>query len=86
MRRIISVVAVVTIMAALVAATALPVFAQASENAGCVGQALSTAGTTLPPGSVGNTIGSFAVSHPAGVVGEEFTGQTQEPREDCPEL
>jgi hypothetical protein len=86
MRRIISLVVVALVMAVMMLASALPVFAQASEKAGCVGQALSTAATTAPPGTVGFTISSGATTSPPGYVGQQFSDQTQAPREECPPL
>jgi hypothetical protein len=86
MRRIISLVVVALVMAAMMLATALPAFAQASENAGCVGQAFSTGATTRPPGDVGSTVSDFATEQPPGAVGQDVTMTTQEPRDDCPPL
>ncbi len=82
-RRILTTLTAALMVAMVVAATALPAFAQASENAGCVGQAVSTAATTTPPGTVGNTLRFFAGM---GVVGEDTRVQTKEDRADCPPL
>ena len=86
MRRILTVLALAALMAAMVVATALPAFAQASGEAGCVGQALSTAATTTPPGTVGNTISTGAQAFAPGEVGKQFSEQAQQPRDACPPL
>jgi hypothetical protein len=86
MRRTISLVVVALVMAAMMLATALPAFAQASENAGCVGQSVSTAATTRPPGAVGSEVSTAATEEPPGAVGQAFSGQTQQPRDACPPL
>jgi hypothetical protein len=84
-RRIMLVVTVALVMAAMMVAMAMPAFAQASDNANCVGQALSTRATTQPPGSVGSEVSGAAQQEPPGV-GQDFTEQTQQPRDACPPL
>jgi hypothetical protein len=87
MRRIISLVVVALVIAAMMLATALPAFAKASGKAGCVGQAVSTGATTAHPGTVGSTVSEGATTAPpGGAVGQSFREQTQEPRDHCPEL
>ena len=84
MRRLLLVFTVALVMAAMLMATTLPAFAQASENAGCVGQAVSTAATNAPPGSVGNTLKTANKMRPPGSNGDAFRKQAHQPRDDCP--
>jgi hypothetical protein len=77
---------VAAMMAAMLVATALPAFAQASENAGCVGQAFSEGATTAPPGAVGDTASFWARLLPPGEAGQGIAEVTQQPRDDCPPL
>ncbi len=86
MRRILLVLTVALVMAAMMVATALPAFAQASEDTGCAGQALSTAATETPPGTVGNTIRTFNEQAFPGAIGRSFKQQAQQPRDACPDL
>jgi len=86
MKRIILMLTVAAMMAAMLVGTALPAFAQASERASCVGQAFSEAATTAPPGAVGNLLSTVAQGAPPGTVGQEVSGGTQLPREACPSL
>ena len=70
MKRIIAVLSVMAIMAAMMVVLAMPAFAQASENAGCKGQILSTAATQLPPGTVGAILSEAAQE--LGGIGQVF--------------
>ena len=56
MRRTVSVLAVTALMVAMLMASAIPAFAAAGENAGCIGQRLSVA----PPGDVGPVLSEAA--------------------------
>ena len=56
MRRIVSVLAVMAIMAAMLVASAIPAFAAAGDNANCVGQVRSTA----VPGNNGPVVSGYA--------------------------
>ena len=68
MKRIFSVLAVVAVMAALVAASAMPAFAEASDDAGCKGQLSEFA--TQAPGYLGQMQSFYAKK--LGGLGEEF--------------
>ncbi len=59
MRRILMVVSVTTVMAAMMAITAFPAFA-ANERSSCVGTAVSTSAKTEDPGFVGKVQSSEA--------------------------
>ena len=56
MRRIVSVLTVMAIMAAMMVASAIPAFADAGDNANCIGQLRSTAA----PGYTGPVISGYA--------------------------
>ena len=56
LRRIISVLSVALVMAAMLVAIAIPAFAAAGDNANCVGQIRSTAA----PGNTGPLISGYA--------------------------
>jgi hypothetical protein len=86
MRRILLVLSVAALMAAMLVASALPAFAQAGENAGCAGQEFSAAATGLPPGTLGNAISTNAQEQPPGAVGKSISFLAKEPRNACPPL
>ena len=59
MRRIISVLAVTVVMAAMIAASAMPAFATANPNANCIG-VLASFGNAMEPGVGGMQISALA--------------------------
>jgi hypothetical protein len=86
MRRLLLVLSVAALMAAMLVASALPAFAQAGEDASCVGQILSetaTGSTGFPPGTVGRTVSTAAQTLDPGLVGLVFSVTAQLPREEC---
>ena len=78
MKRIIVVLSVMAIMAAMAVAMAMPAFAAASEKASCVGEAFSEA----PAGLKGPAVSAFAKQ---GGIGGPISGIAQLPHEqfDC---
>ena len=81
MRRIISVLAVAALMAGMLLASALPVFAAASDNTSCIGEAFSEA----PPGSQGEVVRTAATGNEPGFVGERVSSVAPE-KEVCPTI
>ena len=79
MRRIILLVVVALVMAAMLIASALPVFAAASDNISCVGEAFSGA----LPGTQGEVVRTAATEGGPGFVGERVSGAAPE-KEPCP--
>ena len=80
MRRILMLLTVALVMAAMMVAMAMPAFAEASDNASCVGQGLSE---DTRPGSgqlKGEQISGGAQSEP-GLIGEIFS--TLAPMNGC---
>ena len=75
MRRTFSVLAVTALMVAMLMASAIPAFAAASENAGCIGQRLSGA----PPGDVGPVLSEIAGPS----LGPAVSSTAQIPPEQC---
>ena len=69
MRRIILLVVVALVMAAMLIASALPVFAAASDNASCVGEAFSEA----PPGTKGEVASTAATGNEPGYVADRVS-------------
>jgi hypothetical protein len=84
MRRILVLLLVAAMMALMLVAGALPVFAAASDDASCLGEAFSEA----PPGTKGegvSTIASGTQGHEPGFWGEEASRYAPQ-KEDCPGL
>ncbi len=65
MRRVISLLAVMVIMAAMIAASAMPAFATANPNANCIG-VLASVGNAREPGVGGMQISTLAKSGEVG--------------------
>ncbi len=59
MRRVISLLAVMVVMTAMIAASAMPAFATANPNANCIG-VLASFGNAREPGVGGMQISEFA--------------------------
>jgi len=81
MKRIIMVLTVATLMAVMLVAGALPVYAAASDTSSCVGEAFSEA----PAGSQGEVVSTVATGTEPGFLGARIStfGPLKEP---CLEL
>jgi hypothetical protein len=82
MRRLLLVMSVAALMAAMLVASALPAFAQASEDASCAGQEFSDLGTSSP-GFLGNAFSTGAQTAPPGDLGLAVSLTAQAPRNAC---
>jgi hypothetical protein len=77
MRRILLVLSLMALMAAMLVATAMPAFAVADPQASCSGEAQSSAET----GDVGQSSRYAATQLPAGTLGDIHSGSNQ--NENC---
>ena len=77
MRRILSVLSVAALMAAMLVAMAMPAFGAASPEANCIGEAASH----QEPGTKGQVVSHEATRPGDEGVGEEVSSATKAPRE-----
>ncbi len=82
LRRLLLVLSVAALMAAMLVASALPAFAQASEKASCAGQQFSDLGTSSP-GTAGTAFSFGAQTAPPGDLGFAVSLTAQAPRNAC---
>ena len=81
MKRILLLMAVVSVLVVLSAGTA---FARASENASCQGQDLSFLAKNLAPGQIGASFGSIASSGKDNTIGKLQSYRARNiPRDQC---
>ena len=80
-RRILVLLTVAAMMAAMMVAGALPVFAAASDDASCIGEAFSEA----PAGAQGELVSRAATGNEPGSLGEEVSRFSPQ-KENCPGL